>query len=489
MPNSFVPPNAAEYLRFAPEALLVVVAALFMVLEPLSKPDGKRRFAALSLVALVAAMFLAVAAGMNPGPAFSNLLVVDSFSTFFTVLVLAVGVFTVLISSNYLELEGHESGEYYSLVLFSIVGQCVMVASNDLIMLFIGLECSSISSYVLSGYLRDDRRNNESALKYFLLGSFATAFFLYGIAWVYGMTGSTNLSEIRTFLMDPAKHADPMILGTATALMFVGLAFKISAAPFQIWAPDVYEGAPAPVTAFMMVGPKAASFAMLMRILMTAFEPLKARWEPILWICAVATMVIGNTAALRQSNLKRLLAYSAIANAGYMLVALTAHSEIGNAAVMFYLAAYALMSLGAFSVIIYVARKGERFVEVSDLAGLSQRQPMVAVMLSIFMLSYTGIPATAGFFGKFYIFKAALDSHLYWLAVLGMLVTPIAAFYYLRLIVVMYMHPPAPGAEPLPALSMGLRVTMVATAAITIFLGLFPSFVLDWAGRSAALIR
>jgi NADH-quinone oxidoreductase subunit N len=489
MDSNFLAPSAQELLRFAPETLLIVVGAIFMVMEPLSKPDGKRKFAVLSFLTLVVALVLTAMAWADPGPAFSNLLIVDGFSTFFVALILSVGLFTILISTNYLAVAGHESGEYYSLLLFSLVGQCIMASSNDLIMLFIGLECSSISSYVLAGYLRDDRRNNESALKYFLLGSFATAFLLYGIAWLYGMTGSTNLTAIRAYLLDPAKNADPMLLGTATALIFVGLAFKISAAPFQVWAPDVYEGAPAPVSAFMMVGPKAASFAMLIRILMTVFEPLKTRWEPVLWVCAVATMVIGNTAALRQSNLKRLLAYSAIANAGYMLVALTAHSEMGNAAVMFYLAAYALMSIGAFAVIIYIASRGERFVEVSDLAGLSQRQPMVAAMLSIFMLSYTGIPLTAGFFGKFYIFKAALDSQLYWLAILGILVTPIAAFYYLRLIVVMYMQPPAAGAAPLEAPPIGLKVTMLATAAITIFLGIFPSYVIDWAGKSAAFIR
>jgi NADH-quinone oxidoreductase subunit N len=489
MPASFTFPAAQEYLRFAPETLLTLAGVLLMVLEPLSGPDGKRKFAVISFISLAAALGLAIVAGTDPGPAFSNLLLVDGFSTFFCVLLLGIGLFTVLLSTNYLKLEGHESGEYYSLLLFSLVGQCLMVTSNDLIMLFIGLECSSIATYVLAGYLRDDRRNNESALKYFLLGSFATAFFLYGVAWTYGTTGSTNLSTIRSFLLNPANNASLVVVGAATAMMFVGLAFKISAAPFQIWAPDVYQGAPAPVTAFMSIGSKTAAFAMLMRVLMTAFVPIKDRWEPVLWICALATMVIGNTAALRQTNIKRLLAYSSIANAGYMLVALTALNDIGSAAVMFYLIAYALMSIGAFAVVIYVARKGERFVEISDFAGLSQRQPMVAAMLTIFLLSYAGIPATAGFLGKFYIFKAALDSNLYWLAILGMLVTPVAAYYYLRVIVVMYMHSPAEGAEELPAMSLGVRVTMLATAAFTILLGLFPTYVLEWAGKSAVQLR
>ncbi len=488
MPANFMP-TAQEYLRFAPESLLILVGVLLMIMEPLSGPDGKRKFAVISFAALAGAVALALAAGMDQGPAFSGLLMIDGFATFFRVLVLGIGMFTILISTNYLKLEGHESGEYYALLLFSIVGQCLMAASNDLIMLFIGLECSSIATYVLAGYLRDDKRNNESALKYFLLGSFATAFLLYGVAWMYGTTGTTNLGAIRTFLMDPAHHANMVVVGAATALMFVGFAFKVSAAPFQMWAPDVYQGAPAPIMAFMSIGSKAAAFAMFVRVMMTAFEPVKERWEPLIWISALATMTIGNCAALRQSNLKRMLAYSSIAHAGYLMVAITAHSEIGTASVMFYLTAYALMSLGAFAIVVYIVRKGERFVEIQDLAGLSQRQPLVAAMFTIFLLSFTGIPLTAGFFGKFYIFKAALDSNLVWLAVLGMLNSAVAAYYYLRLIVLMYMHAPAEGAEELLAPTIGIRVTMLVTAALTIALGIFPSFILDLAGKSAAFVR
>jgi NADH-quinone oxidoreductase subunit N len=239
----------------------------------------------------------------------------------------------------------------------------------------------------------------------------------------------------------------------------------------------------------MSVGPKAAAFAMFLRVLMTAFEPVKERWEPVLWISALATMIIGNFSALRQSNIKRLLAYSSIAHAGYIMVALTTHSEIGTAAAMFYLASYTFMNIGAFAVVTYVARKGERFVEISDFAGFSQRQPMVAAMLTIFLLSLTGIPLTAGFFGKFYIFKAALDANLVWLAVLGMLNSAVAAYYYLRIIVVMYMQAPAEGAEELPELTAGVRVAILASAVVTIVLGVFPSFVLDYAGKSAASIR
>jgi len=488
MPANFIP-TAQELLRFAPEMLLTLVATIVMVMEPLSGPDGKRKFAVMSFLALAAAIALSIAAAGDPGPAFSNMIIVDGFSTFFRILVMVVGLLTILISTNYLSVEGHESGEYYALLLFSIVGQCIMASANELIMIFIGLECSSIASYVLAGYLRDDKRNNESALKYFLLGSFATAFLLYGVAWIYGTTGTTNLTEIRRVLLDPQSNVNMLVIGAATALMFVGFAFKVSAAPFQMWAPDVYQGAPAPVTAFMSVGPKAAAFAMFLRVLMTAFEPVKDRWEPLLWMSALATMVIGNFAALRQSNIKRLLAYSSIAHAGYVMVALTTHSDIGTAAAMFYLASYAFMNIGAFAIVTYVARKGEKHVEILDLAGLSQRQPVVAAMLTIFLLSLTGIPLTAGFFGKFYIFKAALDANMVWLAVLGMLNSAVAAYYYLRLIVMMYMHAPPDGVDTLPAPSAGIQVAMFATAAATLFLGVFPSFVLDYAGKSAAFIR
>jgi NADH-quinone oxidoreductase subunit N len=488
MPGSFVP-SAQELLRFAPEMLLTLVATLFMVLDPISAPDGKRKFAVMSFLALVAAIALSVMASGDPGTAFSRMLVIDGFSTFFRLLVMVAGLLVILISANYLKNEGHESGEYYALILFSIVGQCLMATANELIMIFIGLECSSIASYVLAGYLRDDKRNNESALKYFLLGSFATAFLLFGVAWIYGTTGTTNLTEIRRVLLDPQAPPNMIIVGAATAMMFVGFAFKVSAAPFQMWAPDVYQGSPAPVSAFMSVGPKAAAFAMFLRVLMTAFEPVKERWEPLLWISALATMIIGNFSALRQTNIKRLLAYSSIAHAGYVMVALTTHSEIGTAAAMFYLASYTFMNIGAFAVITYVARKGERFVEIADFAGLSQRQPMVAAMLTIFLLSLTGIPLTAGFFGKFYIFKAALDANLVWLAVLGMLNSAVAAYYYLRIIVVMYMQSPAEGAEDLPELTAGVRIAILASAVITIVLGIFPSFVLDYAGKSAASIR
>jgi NADH-quinone oxidoreductase subunit N len=279
------------------------------------------------------------------------------------------------------------------------------------------------------------------------------------------------------------------LVGTSAALMFVGFAFKVSAAPFQIWAPDVYQGAPAPVTLFMSAGPKAAAFAVFLRVFMTAFEPISARWEPFVWSSALLTMIIGNFAALTQTNIKRLLAYSSIAHAGYIMVAIAAHSSIGIAAAMFYLAAYAFMNIGAFAVITHFSRQGEKYVEIEDLAGLGWKQPMTAGLFSISLLSLIGIPLTGGFFGKFYIFKAALDSHLVWLAVLGLLNSAVAAYYYLRILVVMYMKEPSEATASVPPLTPGVTTTLWAAALGTLILGIFPSVILNFATSSSVLVK
>jgi len=364
-----------------------------------------------------------------------------------------------------------------------------MAAANELIMIFIGLEISSIASYVLAGYLRDDRRNNEAALKYFLLGSFATAFLLYGIALIYGAAGSTNLAAIRGVLASADGPPAPILVGVSAALMFVGLGFKVSGAPFQIWAPDVYQGAPTPVTAFLSAGPKAAAFAVFLRIFMTAYEPIAKDWAPLVWASALLSMIIGNFAALVQSNVKRLLAYSSIAHAGYVLVALAARSEIGTAAAMFYLVAYAFMNIGAFAVVTHLSGKGERYLSVDDFDGLAAKQPFTAALLSIFLLSLIGVPLTGGFFGKFYIFKAALQSHLVWLTVLGLLTTAVAAYYYLRILVVMYFHEPGEATNQAEPLSPALSAALVLPALGTLWLGISPTAVLEFAGKSAVLNR
>lgn len=481
MPANFLP-TGTDYALFLPELILTLAGVLIMFMEAL-RPEGKKSGAgAIAILALVLALPAALMA--QDGPAFQGMLVIDGMATFFRTLVIVVGLLVVFSSTDYLRREGQESGEYYALVLFSIVGQCVMVSANELVMIFIGLEISSIASYILAGYLRDDARNNEAALKYFLLGSFATAFLLYGVAWMYGATGSTNLTEIRRSLISGTAPPEALI-GVAAALIFVGLAFKISAAPFQGWAPNVYQGAPAPVSAFLTVGPKAAAFAVLLRIFMGSLEPISTRWLPAVWVCALATMVVGNFAAIMQSNIKRLLAYSSIAHAGYVLVAVAANSGTGSAAVMFYLAAYAFTNVGAFAVVTYFSRKGERYVSIDDFAGLAQRQPGIAAMLTIFLLSLIGVPLTGGFFGKFYIFKAALDSQLIWLTVLGLLNSAVAAYYYLRILVVMYMREPGESVETLPPAGALLQIAVYGSAVGTVLLGVFPSLVLDFANRAA----
>jgi NADH-quinone oxidoreductase subunit N len=476
-------PSSSEYTRVLPEIILTLVGLLIMFLEAVITDDEKKSvFAPLAIGGLLAALIGTIMAYHDPGPAFQNMLIVDGFATFFRVLSIGVGVLAVLSSIGYLRRENSYGGEFYALILFSIVGQSVMASANELIMIFVGLEISSIASYVLAGYLRDDARNNESALKYFLLGSFATAFLLYGVAWIYGTTGFTNLTEIHRVLLSGSQPV--ALAGVAAALIFIGFAFKISAVPFQSWAPDVYQGAPAPVAAFLSTGPKAAAFAVLLRVFMSAFGSISSSWAPLVWGVALATMTVGNFAAILQSNIKRLLAYSAIAHAGYVLVAVTANSGTGSAAAMFYLAAYSLTNIGAFAVISYVSRKGEKYVRVEDFAGLGQRQPAMAAMLTIFMLSLIGVPLTGGFFGKFYIFKAAMDAHLVWLTVLGLLNSAVAAYYYLRVLVVMYFKEPGDSVEGIPPAGAALQIAVYASALGTVLLGIFPAWVLDFAVKA-----
>jgi len=486
MPANFMP-SADDLLRFSPELILTIAGTLLMVLDPFFGKRAPRLFGHISILAFLAGILGALGAQSGTGFSFSNLLIVDGYATFFRILVLSIGILAVLLSYKYLDRELAETGEYHALLLFCVAGQCLMVASNDLIMIFIGLEISSIATYILAGYLRNDKRNNESALKYFLLGSFATAFLLYGIAVIYGVTGSTKLDEIRTALSQPGFSMAAVVI--AAALMIVGLGFKVSGAPFQMWAPDVYQGAPAPVSVFMATGPKAAAFAVFLRIFMTSFQQISSDWEPLIWISALLSMTIGNFAALTQNNLKRLMAYSAIAHAGYILVAFAAKSDGGAAAVMFYLAAYALMNIGAFAVIIHICGKGEKNLRMEDLAGLGRTQPFTAALLTVFLLSLIGVPLTGGFFGKFYIFRAALQSNLVWLTVLGLLNSAVAAYYYLRFMVVMYMHEPGEVANTLEPLSLGLRAALVLPAIGTFFLGILPGAVLNFARASAVFTR
>ena len=480
-------PPLDDYIRVLPELILTVAGTLIMVFEPFTSRRRKDWLGYFAIAALLAALWGTAAAYAREGNAFSDLIVVDGFATYFRGLVIVVGILAILVSFQYLRREKADKGEYYALILFSVVGQCLMSSANELIIMFIGLEISSIATYVLAGFLRDDKRNNEAAIKYFLLGSFATAFLLYGIAWIYGATESTVLPSIRASLLN--RDVNVTMVSIAASLMFVGFAFKVSVVPFQIWAPDVYQGAPAPVSAFMSVAPKMAAFAMLVRVYMTAFEPIINRWEPFVWACALLTMIVGNFAALVQTNIKRMLGYSSIAHAGYILVAVAAHSRIGISAVMFYTAAYAFMNVGAFAVVTYFSRQGERYTNIEDLAGLAWRQPVTAGLFSLFLLSLIGVPLTAGFFGKFYIFKAALDSNLVWLSVFGLLTSAVGAYYYLRVLVMMYMREPEEPAETAPPVSIGMQAALWASAIGTLLLGIFPSVLLDFLRGSSTLAR
>jgi NADH-quinone oxidoreductase subunit N len=470
-----------QTLRVLPEAILSVFGTLVMVLSPLVKRP--RTLGYLALAGLVLALGGAVWLANHQGPAFGGQILSDGFSVFFRALFILIAIAVVCGSFDYLERDGLESGEYYALVLLSVVGQGLMAAAAELVLLFIALEISSLATYVLAGYRRGDPRSAEAALKYFLLGSFATAFLLYGIALVYGATGSTQLPEIRAAL----SRGAPALVGVATALMFVGLAFKISSAPFQIWAPDVYQGAPAPVTALLSAGPKAAAFAVFLRVFITGLSP-DGGYFWLLWFSAALSMFVGNLAALVQGNIKRMLAYSSVAHAGYVLVAFSARSESGVAAALFYLCAYAVMNVGAFMVVAHFANTGEKYVDIADYCGLGRKHPALAACLTVFLLSLIGMPLTGGFFGKFYIVTAAVHARLTGLAVLAVINSAIAAYYYLRVIVAMYMEE---GADDVPVLRLPAAAALVllATVAGTFYLGVFPSQILDWATRSAASFR
>ena len=404
---------------------------------------------------------------------------VDSFSVFFHVLVAAVTAVVILTSYEYMAVQKIRAGEYYALVLFGAVGMSLMSSAMELVLIFIALEISSISTYILAGFRRRAAISSESSVKYFLLGSFATAFFLYGVALMFGATGSTSITVIGNALR---SGQIPVLAYVAVALMFVGLGFKVAAAPFHVWTPDVYEGAPAPVVGFMSTAPKAAVFAVLLRIMFEADAPGRV-W--LIWVVAALSMTLGNIGALVQDNVKRLLAYSSIAHAGYMLVAFAALPNNGIPAVMFYVASYAAMNVGAFAVISHISGEGERYVTLEDYEGLGRRSPLLAATLTIFLLSLIGIPITGGFFAKFYVFSAALQANLVGLVIIGVLNSAVASYYYLRLIVVMYMREPREDV-PLPRIPLGLGTALAISLVATIYLGVLPGRVLDYAARTSA---
>jgi NADH-quinone oxidoreductase subunit N len=463
--------QATDFIRILPQIILSAFAILVMVFEPFLPAVRRAVLGWFALLGVVAAGAAAVWTSYSPGMAFHGSITADRFSLYFIFLFLFVAALCLLGSSDYLKRDNIHHGEFHALVLMATVGMCFMAASAELILIFLGLEISSIATYILAGFKRHDPLSNEASLKYFLLGSFATAFFLYGVAFIYGMTGTTNLAQLGDHLRAGAGHST--MLWVAALLLFVGLAFKVSTVPFHVWTPDVYQGAPAPVTAFLSVGPKAAAFTIMLRIFLGSLAGTGAVIFWLLWASAALTMVVGNLAALLQDSLKRMLAYSAIAHAGYIMVGIATGGAEGTASVMFYLAVYALMNVGAFLLIAHQAGTGERATLIEDFRGLGFARPGVAACLTILMLSLGGFPTTAGFLGKFYLFRAAVHADLIGLTVIAVVTSVISVYYYLRLVVVMYMQEGQTRASAAP-LPWPLKIAMAASVAGILFLGLFP---------------
>ncbi len=480
-------PQAADYMRLLPEIVLTVFGMIVMVLDAAAEGRRKDRskdrriektLGAVALIGALAALAATFVQAQYPGLAFWNMVQVDSFSVFFHFLVAAVTAVVILTSFEYMEVQQIRAGEYYALILFGAVGMSLMSSAVELVLIFIALEISSISTYVLAGFRRRAAISSESSVKYFLLGSFATAFFLYGVALMFGATGSTSIATIGDVLR---SGQIPLLAYAGVALMFVGLGFKVAAAPFHVWTPDVYEGAPSPVVGFMSTAPKAAVFAVLLRIMFEAHAPGRVG---LIWVVAALSMTIGNLGALVQDNIKRLLAYSSIAHAGYLLVAYAALPNNGIPAAMFYTASYAAMNVGAFAVVSHFGNAGERYVTLEDYAGLGRRSPLLAATLTIFLLSLIGIPITGGFFAKFYVFSAALQAHLVGLVIIGVLNSAVGAYYYLRIIVAMYMREPQQEV-PVSPISVGLGFALAISVVATIYLGMLPGRVLEYASRTA----
>jgi NADH-quinone oxidoreductase subunit N len=477
-------PQSTDYIRILPELVLSVFGILIMLLDPLVDEENSQKVLGLiaffGTVAGLAATWY-IAQPENYGLAFSNMVRVDGFSVFFHFLLIAIAAVVILSSFEYMAVQKIRAGEYYALILFGVVGMGLMTSAVELVLIFIALEISSISTYILAGFRRNAASSSESSLKYFLLGSFATAFFLYGVALMFGATGSTNTDAISRAL----QEGTPLLAYVAVAFMLVGLGFKVAAAPLHVWTPDVYEGAPAPVTGFMSTAPKAAAFAVLLRVVFALNAP--GRFWPI-WIAAALSMTLGNISALVQTNVKRLLAYSSIAHAGYMLMAFamttSENSATGISAVMFYTASYAAMNVGAFTVVSHFANAAERYITLEDYEGLGRSSPLLAATLTIFLLSLIGIPMTAGFFAKFYVFSAAANAHLTWLLLIGVVNSAIGSYYYLRIIVMMYMRE-ARKEVPVRPIPFGLGAALALSVIATIYLGVLPDRVVGYARQSA----
>lgn len=465
-----------------PEIILSVAALVLMLLSALAKGGARSSMPYLSLAAVGIAIAYSLSLWGANGEAFNHMVVLDYYSLFFKILFLMTTGLTILLSIRHLREEGFDHGEYYMLLLLATVGMMLMAAASDLIIVFLGLETFSLSLYVLAGFFRNRPKSVESSVKYFLLGAFSTAFLLYGIALIYGATGTTNLSVLYQMLGWEMLTFHPLLF-VGLGLLIVGFGFKISCVPFHMWTPDVYEGAPTSITAFMAVGAKAAGFAVFVRVFFYSLGGLQADWAWVLWIIAVLTMTLGNIVAIAQTNIKRMLAYSSIAHAGYLLVGMVAGSELGKASILYYLLAYAFMNLGAFGVVILYGRRGEENVLIGDYSGMGSKYPLLAAAMALFMFSMAGIPPTAGFVGKFYIFSAAVQTGHIALAIIGVLNSALSVYYYLRVTVMMYMRSPEkelPFLEATPSITLAIFIAAFGT----IYLGLVPSSYFDWAHQS-----
>jgi NADH-quinone oxidoreductase subunit N len=475
-----------DIYRILPEVILTLTGVVVMLIDATLPPAWPRRslgwVAAMGTTAALWASLWQLS--LPEGAGFFSTVETSAFTVFFHVLICGIVLVALLLSLDTLPENTHHQGEFYALIVFGAVGMCLLTSAVELLVVFIALEISSISTYILAGWRKHTGRGPEAAIKYFLLGSFATAFLLYGIALIFGATGTTQIYQVAA--LAPAAQNQTLVLA-GLALMLVGILFKVSAAPFHVWTPDVYEGAPSPVVALLSTAPKAAAFALLLRVVYEMLPNLRSIWAPLLWIVAVLSMTVGNLAALRQQNVKRMLAYSAIAHAGYLLAAFAGIGEIGIAAAAFYIAAYAAMNVGIFAVVTLVAGYDEQLSLIDDYRGLIYRSPMLGSLLIFFLISLIGIPFTGGFFGKFYSFTAAVGGGAIWLAIIGLLNSGLAAAYYLRLALVAAQRPSEDQkiVAPKPAVGAAVIAALFLAAAATLVLGIIPGATLD-AAQSAA---
>jgi NADH-quinone oxidoreductase subunit N len=471
-----------QVFRILPEVILTIAGVLIMLAEPLLAKNASRKplgwLAVLGTLGALAASFWQLQ--LPAGTAYFGTVQTDAYSVFFHVLIAGIVLATLLVTLDAAASDEENLGELFALTCFGAVGMMLMTSAVELLLVFIGLEISSISTYILAAIRKKGAKGPESAIKYFLLGSFATAFFLYGIALIFGTTGTTAIPAIAALL---TTSQTPILATVGMAMILIGLGFKVSAAPFQVWTPDVYEGSPSPVVGLMSTAPKAAAFAVLLRVLYVALPALHNHWQPLIWWMAALSMTFGNLGALRQQNVKRMLAYSSIAHAGYLLVAFTALSADGIAAASFYAMSYAAMNVGIFAVVSHAGGMGDRLTLIQDYRGLAYRSPLLGAALAFFLVSLIGIPFTGGFFGKFYVFAAALHSGMVWLTIIGLVNSGIAAYYYLRLLVSSYSKPVHSDLlDGIPPVTAPLLLALLLTVAATLILGIAP-------GRMLALAK